>query len=774
MKYLIQIALITCIQFAAIGQEIRGKIIDDQSGSPISGAAIQVIGSEKGTVTDAQGRFSLEQLPENSQLKISYLGYLSQKITVSGSKSLTIRLEASEKQMQEVVVTANREASLRSEVPIAISKISPKIIEETKAIALYELVNKSPGVLMVNLNNEQHAMAIRQPMNYSNYYLYLEDGLPIRPMGVFNHNALLEINQMALETIEVVKGPVSSIYGPEAVGGAVNFITQKPTAVPTAQIGFQLDQFGYKRLQFGAGAQMGKFGIYVGGLTSKQNDSWMANSDYDKHSVNIRAEYHFKPQTRLIGTLAYGNYFSQTGGNVDSIAFHSRKYPSNNDFTYRESIALRTRLTLEQDWSGTSKSFLTLFHRDNEMCQNPSYRIRWNQGSTTATGEINANKFKSYGLLTQHSKRWSLLDSRLMVGGMLDISPNYYQAHQIELNAIMRPDGLSVERYELEKERPDIVRADYEALIRNSAGYLQFDFSPFSAMRISTGLRYDRMFFTYDNYLDESSGEKAYQQVTPKMGLTYDFGKDKGIYANYSQGFAPPGLTAIFRKKNGSDEFYYNLEPAQFQNYEIGGWASYWENKLYIDLALYQMDGRHELLSIRQADGSTDYQSAGKTLHRGFELGITAKPNDQLQFRWSGTSALHRFEDFQINEDGSKGVENLAGFEMPSSPRWIWNTELRYQPNWLPNFRSSLEWQHVSGWYQNQVNTVSYDGYEVLNLRWGYQWKGLELFTNIMNLTDALYAYNVSSNNSGNRTNYSPAAPRTFVMGLQYRFVGKK
>ena len=68
---------------------------------------------------------------------------------------------------------------------------------------------KTPGVLMVNLGNEQHSMSIRQPITTNAYYLYLEDGLPIRPMGIFNHNALLEINQFNLQSIEVLKGPAS-------------------------------------------------------------------------------------------------------------------------------------------------------------------------------------------------------------------------------------------------------------------------------------------------------------------------------------------------------------------------------------------------------------------------------------------------------------------------------------------------------------------------------------------------------------------------------------
>ena len=97
---------------------------------------------------------------------------------------------------------------------------------------------------MVNLGNEQHMMAIRQPMTTNAYYLYLEDGLPIRPMGIFNHNALLEINQFNLQSIEVVKGPVSSLYGPEAVGGAMNLISLKPSINPEFKFGIQADQVG--------------------------------------------------------------------------------------------------------------------------------------------------------------------------------------------------------------------------------------------------------------------------------------------------------------------------------------------------------------------------------------------------------------------------------------------------------------------------------------------------------------------------------------------------
>ena len=85
-----------------------------------------------------------------------------------------------------------------------------------------------------------------------------------------------------------------------------------------------------------------------------------------------------------------------------------------------------------------------------------------------------------------------------------------------------------------------------------------------------------------------------------------------------------------------------------------------------------------------------------------------------------------------------------------------------------------MEWQHVAGWYQNQTNTVNYGGYDFANVRVGYQWKGIELFSNVLNVTNALFATNATrGNNATDRTTYTPAAPRTFVVGVQYSFSGK-
>lgn len=691
------------------------------------------------------------------------------------------------KELENVFITANRTATLRKETPVAISKITAKTINETKATAVYEIINKTPGVLMVNLGNEQHMMSIRQPMTTNAYYLYLEDGLPIRPMGIFNHNALLEINQFNLQSIEVVKGPVSSLYGPEAVGGTINLISLKPPVDPEFRFGVQADNYGYRRFQAAGGATIGKVGFHIAGISSLQENGWMTYSDYNKDNLNARIDYSISPSTRLISNTMYGKYYSDMSGSVNEDAFNNRTYKSSSDFTYRKSDALRTRLTLEHDWNDQASSYITGYLRDNKLGQNPSYGIRWSPTTnpTTAKGEVNSNNFKSYGAIGQHTQKFDLLNTKIVAGALYDYSPVTYWSYVIDLKANLNPGEAgkqTVAFYEIIAEHPDSKLSDYKADIFNTAGYAQISINPFEKFIFTLGGRYDNMKVNYDNALDLSSGSKVYDKATFKAGANYNPFEYAGFYGNYSQGFAPPGITSIFRTKPGTGgttgvpaDFYYNLEPATFNNYEIGGWLSFLENKLNFDYALYYMEGKNELLNIKLADNSTDYRSAGETRHKGIEFGASYRPSKQFNIRFGGTYAQHTYIDFKLSDKPSDPVQDLNGKEMPAAPKWSGNSEVSYYPDWLPDLRASVEWQLVGSYYQDQINTIKYGGYNLFNARIGYQWKKIEIYGNVLNVTDKLYAYNVSRANTANaQPTYTAAAPRTFVFGIQYNFSLKK
>lgn len=764
---------------------ISGKIYDAQSKEPLIGANVYVPGTLLGTLTDAAGRFSLST--DATNLEVSYIGYENQKVVVPADGILNLAIQPTSLNLEAVVVSASREAQKRSDAPIAISKLSSDLINNTKAVALPELISKVPGVFMMRFTGEGHNMSIRQPLSTSAYFLYMEDGVPVRPMGLFNHNALIESNIMALSSIEVVKGPASSIYGPEAVGGAINLITKRPTAVPTFSIGYQGDQYNYNRLQFGGGAMLNKkLGVYVGGFVGGQKNGWRERTDYEKSALNARLEYQLSPQTSLSAAYAYNFYDGQEGLSLDSIAYYSRTYEASNDFMYRRITAHRSRLSLNHRWSKQGESFLTLFHRFNDYQMSPNHTVRWTTGQTTATSEKNQSLFNSYGMIAQHTQRFNFLKAKLIVGGTFDYTPQTYDAFQIGLNAALRADGKNVQKYTFVEDRPNVKLGDYDAQIRNAGIYTQFEINPIERLKLIAGARFDHFAFTYENFLDNTQGEKAYRQFSPKLGATYDLGKNMGVYGNYSIGFAPPGVTAIFRKRPnpapGQDPFYYNLGSARFINSEIGGWWAFFQQKLSIDLSVYRLQGRNELLAIRQPDNSTDYQSAGETLHQGVEFGLNFNPSQEFQLRIGGANALHRFEDFRLSDRPSDALQKLDGYDMPNSPRRIVNTELIYQPKWVKGLRLSGEWQRLTSYYLDQINVFKFEdkgflgqkGISLLNVRVGYTIKGVELFVNALNLTDELYTSSASRGNLNNdRTRFSPGAPCTIGFGMQYNFVGK-
>lgn len=785
MKFNIYIVLfcLFSIQYASAQRTISGKLFDAQSKEPLVGATVQA--ADAATRTDAAGAFNLNTAAKT--IEINYIGYKAQTVEVPENGRLNVPVQATNSDIEMVVVTASREALRRTDAPMAIAKIGPELVKSTKAIALPELLSKVPGVFMMRFTGEGHNMSIRQPMSTTAYFLYMEDGVPVRPMGLFNHNGLIETNIAALHSIEVVKGPASSIYGPEAVGGAINLITNRPTAVPTFSVGYQGDSYNYNRFQASAGGMLTKrLGVFAGGFMGGQKNGWRERTDYVKNALNARVEYQLSKNTLLTGAYAYNFYNGQEGLSLDSIAYYSRTYESSNDFMYRNITAHRSRATLNHRWSDQGESFVTVFHRYNDYQMSPNHTVRWTTGSKTATSEKNQSRFNSYGAIAQHVQKFDFMRTKLIVGGSYDYTPQRFDAFQIGLNAELRPDGRSVKKYTFVEDRPSVKLSDYAAQVRSAGFYSQLEVNPTTRLKLVAGARYDLFSFDYENFIDQTTGTRSYRQISPKVGATYDFGRNIGAYANHSLGFAPPGVTAIFRRRPnpqpGQDLFYYNLAPARFVNTEVGGWVALWQKKIALDVSVYRLTGENEILSIRQPDNSTDFQSAGRTLHQGVEFGATIAPVSDLQIRFGGTRALHQFVDFRLSDRPTDAVQKLDGFEMPASPKWMLNTEVIYTPSYLKGLRLSAEWQRLTPWYLNQINTIRYEdrgflgqrGVSVLNLRVGYTWRGIEVFANALNATNELYVATASRGNAAtDRTNFSPSAPRSIGFGMQYNFSGK-
>lgn len=768
--------------FAYSQNQLKGTVVDALTHEGLANVMVTNADTTAGittknlTQTDAKGRFEIDAHHIKS-IRFSMIGYTSKLVNISNTINaniLSINLSPSSLDLQPVIVTASREKQARKEAPIAISQINSTQIKDTKATALYQLLNKVAGVYMVDLGNEQHTMAIRQPITYNALYLYMEDGLPIRPTGIFNHNSLYEINMSGVKDIEVIKGPASSLYGSNSIGGAVNFITQTPPEGYAGNISLQGNNYNYRRVDANAGFTSGKFGLYVGGYVAHQKDSWQDYSNFDKYSANIKTTYDFNNNTKLTTSASYNYLNTQTPGSLDSARFYNRSYSSNQRFTYRKVEAFRANSRLDHKWDDKNSSFFTVFFRDNSTAQLPSYYIADVRNSTgqylSSNGQQNDQKFRSYGFLTQHRTNFDFLHSRLIVGAYLDDSPSSYYAQSLNIQK-----DLANNYYTGFTNTGNYID-NYKIRLFNTAVYTQYEIKPIDPLRIVMGLRYDRVHYDFDNGL--AAGKTKYKQqeindfniLAPKLGLTYDLGGNKGIYANYSLGFQPPETGDLY-----SAIQQVPLKQATFDNYEIGGWFSALDKKMYFELSLYDMEGHHEIISQLLPDNSTQNTNAGATRHRGVEYSLTYAPVSELTFRFSGTNAKHTYIDYsEIAKNYTTGQSytiNYDGKRMNNAPAWIANSEITYKPQYFPGFRIAAEWQHIDQYYTNPANTKTYSGYNLYNLRLGYEFKqdllkGAGLWFNVLNLTNKLYATTVSSNQYGDT--YNTGAPRIFSLGVSY------
>lgn len=769
-KYFIYF-LLSLFAATAFGQTITGTVTDAITHEPLAGALVR---NDSGITlkTNAKGQFSVAE--GIIDVHVSMFGYTAKTVSII-TAGIIIELTPATVDLQPVIVSASREGEARQDAPIAISKINSVQIKDTKATALYQLLNKTAGVYMVNLGNEQHTMAIRQPITYNALYLYMEDGLPIRPTGIFNHNSLYEINMSGVKDIEVIKGPASSLYGSNAIGGAVNFIIQNPPAVPSGHISLQGDNHNYRRLDADAGFTTGKFGLYAGGYTTHQKDSWQDYSDFDKHSVNFKSTFAVSNRTKLTAAAAYNYLNTQTPGSLDSVRFYSRSYGANQRFTYRKVWAFRASAKLEHTWNEKNSTFVTAFYRDNSTAQLPSYYISDVRDASgtylSSNGQVNDQRFHSLGLLAQHRSNFDFLDSRLIAGLYIDDSPSSYYAQFLNITKNL------AKNYYTGFTNTGTYIDDYTIKLFNTATYTQYEINPIDPLRIVAGLRYDRVHYNFKNRL--ITGTKYKQQetndfniVAPKLGLTYDLGHNTGLYANYSVGFQPPETGDLYSSRQLKP-----LKQATFNNYEIGGWLAALNKKMYVEVSLYDLEGRNEIINQLLPDNTTQNQNAGATRHRGIEYSLTYAPVADLNFRFSGTNAKHTYVEYSevVTNYATNTITSISynGKRMNNAPAWIANSELTYKPAYFPGFRIAGEWQHIDKYFTNPANTKIYSGFNIYNLRLGYEakaraLKGIGIWINAINITNKLYASTVTSNQYGDT--YNAAPPRTFTLGINYSF----
>lgn len=233
MKYL-NIIILIFISTACLGQSISGKITD-KNNNPIPYANVYLKKTNIGTSTDEKGFYQLKNIKKESYtLIISSIGFKTKalKIAFSSDERLTKNFSLLEdNSLDEIVVSGTLRPVSKTASPVPVEIYSETFFKKNPTPSIFESLQNVNGVrpqLNCNVCNtgDIHINGLEGP-----YTFVLIDGMPI-VSGLSTVYGLTGIPQALIERVEVVKGPASTLYGSEAVGGIINIITKKPSNSP--------------------------------------------------------------------------------------------------------------------------------------------------------------------------------------------------------------------------------------------------------------------------------------------------------------------------------------------------------------------------------------------------------------------------------------------------------------------------------------------------------------------------------------------------------------
>jgi iron complex outermembrane receptor protein len=572
MKKIILILFIvvsyTSIIFAQ--SEIKGTIKDSKTKEVIAFANI-TLGNKLGMVSNEKGYFEFKNLKAgNYNLVVSFLGFekYSKKIEVKNNEivDLEILLKQSYFTADDVVITATKTENYIQNIPTRINLISPRQIKSIPAQSTDDLLNTIPGVNIsrtFGIFSHKSTVSMRG-LNGAEQgrVLVMIDGIPTNKSdgGSVNWNLL---NTDQIERIEVVKGPGSSLYGGNAMGGAINIITKNPKKSLEGRASIDYGTYNTRRGQ-----------LYLGGRLSEKVDTgfyWNMNTFYRQSDGYITASeadqaanpFLVESDLQECGTAAKLGYdFNKNNGLELSLLYYDddrgkgeKVYQPEGNNSEHDTYHIRARYFGEKN---KLKWNVSLFYL-NEDYKKIS---EWYKDDYTFYKVL--SKRVDMGALSSFS--YSLKNQTLTAGidykqGLVDAKDEYYTSTDLVYNkGKMNLLGLFLQDEINIGEKLKVI-----------AG-LRFDYAKFfdGSFAIENPTSETTFMLAYHN---DDLGEDKWNALSPKLSAQYTINRNHRVYASYSKGFRPPVLDDMCRSgriRGGFKVSDPGLQPEYLNNFEIG------------------------------------------------------------------------------------------------------------------------------------------------------------------------------------------------------------
>ncbi|MGB2087375.1 MAG: TonB-dependent receptor plug domain-containing protein [Psychroflexus salarius] len=394
-------------------------------------------------------------------------------------------------QLDEVILTATRTERQLSSLPMPVTLVSKKTINQSGSVRLDEILREQTGI--VTVTDESGFEGVQMQGIASDYILILIDGVPLvgRSAGNFDLSRLTVGN---IKQIEVVKGPSSSLYGSEALGGVINIITEKPS---------QQD------LEGSASYRIGRF--------SQQDINLELNQAFDQLRYSVFMN-RFSSQGYDLNTQTEG----QTVNPFENYTLNARVY---YDFSDRLKFSSSTRFFNEkQDIS---------FSTQDEAFNGDTQQHEWNL-HTQLDHELSSDFEVTYELYyTSYKVEESVFNSTLNSLSSANFFNQQLLRPEVRTNLRFNEKGILTTGLGYQYESLDRTFFDEQVNFNSQYLYAQYDVDLLEQLNVIAGLR-------FDNHSEYSN------QLSPKLAMRYQFSDQLALKASVGRGFKAPDFRQLY------------------------------------------------------------------------------------------------------------------------------------------------------------------------------------------------------------------------------------
>ena len=675
---------------------------------------------------------------------------------------------------ERITVTANRKENLDTDLAMSVESVNAQELELDNGQHLAESLNSLSGVLINQLQGSQgHNAAIRMPINYGGYYLYLQDNIPLQSPAFFNHNALWWSSYNSnVARLEVLKGAGTALYGSGSVAATVNILSQNNSKEPQTSVELNGGQDGYGKIGFShSQAINAKTSLRVSGSVLK-NDGWREHTGSKRSEITVRHEYQINDNQQLVSSFIASDLEQEMAASLREDDFNTDRTVSglSDEVLATDPKRKSKYMRLSTQWTN---------HIDNSLYVSviPFYRHRinnytatWNDNMPTVESSVDTlGLLALVGLDHQDGSQTTFgVDVELTQGDQLSYQP-----------ITITTSGWGSDTFEQgERFYDDTTR------YLGASPYLQHKRALTDNLDLTAGLRYDYANYEFDNDLgvigDIGHGaqsladrEDSFNHLSPKASLNYHLNDNSSTYLRYANSFRIPTAGSLYHLKNSdSSTAIGGVSPEVSDTYEVGYKVNF--ETVSFDVAAYTMNVDDAIVNAYDDSGVRYQANAGEVTHKGVEFATDWQVNPSFSLSLSYTKAKHQFDEFvvdagRVDQNGVSKAKNYSGNDMKMAPDYIANLRLRYMPSFIEGLSSMLEFQSVGDYWMDDENSREFGGYNVANLKFRYQYdEHLSFNARIRNLTDKDYAQQAEI--SYGKAKFAPGAPRTVYLSMNYQW----